>query len=105
MDIHEVCFNFFNLLPLNFRSYDEVSENIFDYRSQALKDLPASTYRPGKELPPLDFEKLKQDIVENHPEVTNVFKAFSQMRNIKCLLLLWVDWKKCQTFLSKTFLR
>ncbi|XP_026741919.1 pyruvate carboxylase, mitochondrial-like [Trichoplusia ni] len=41
------------------------------FRSQALKDLPASTYRPGKELPPLDFEKLKQDIVENHPEVTD----------------------------------
>ncbi|CAH0625321.1 unnamed protein product [Chrysodeixis includens] len=40
------------------------------YRSQILKDMPRTEYRPGKDLPPLDFDKLKQDIFENYPEVS-----------------------------------
>ncbi|XP_026741736.1 pyruvate carboxylase, mitochondrial isoform X2 [Trichoplusia ni] len=40
-------------------------------RSQVLKDMPRIADRPGKELPPLDFDKLKQDIVESYPEVSD----------------------------------
>ncbi|XP_039757417.1 pyruvate carboxylase, mitochondrial isoform X2 [Pararge aegeria] len=40
-------------------------------RSKILKDMPRIEGRPGQELAPLDFDKLKQDIKENYPEVTD----------------------------------
>ncbi|KAJ8719476.1 hypothetical protein PYW08_011651 [Mythimna loreyi] len=40
-------------------------------RSQVLKDMPRIADRPGKELPPLDFDKLKAELKETYPEVTD----------------------------------
>nr|WIV69446.1 pyruvate carboxylase [Hyphantria cunea] len=40
-------------------------------RSKVLKDMPRIEDRPGKQLPPLDFDKLKKDISETYPEVTD----------------------------------
>ncbi|CAH0726871.1 unnamed protein product, partial [Brenthis ino] len=39
-------------------------------RSKILKDMPRIEGRPGQELPPLDFAKLKADLQEAYPEVT-----------------------------------
>lgn len=38
-------------------------------RSKILKDMPRIEGRPGQELAPLDFDKLKEDIKEHYPEV------------------------------------
>ncbi|XP_060804065.1 pyruvate carboxylase, mitochondrial isoform X2 [Amyelois transitella] len=40
-------------------------------RSKVLKDMPRIEGRPGQELPPLDFDKLKKDIQETYPHVTD----------------------------------
>ncbi|CAK1542975.1 unnamed protein product [Leptosia nina] len=40
-------------------------------RSKILKDMPRIEGRPGQELPPLDFDKLKKDIQETYPEVND----------------------------------
>ncbi|XP_026494578.1 pyruvate carboxylase, mitochondrial isoform X3 [Vanessa tameamea] len=40
-------------------------------RSKILKDMPRIEGRPGQELPPLDFTKLKQELQENYPGVTD----------------------------------
>ncbi|KAL0828968.1 hypothetical protein ABMA28_003859 [Loxostege sticticalis] len=40
-------------------------------RSRVLKDMPRIEGRPGAELPPLDFEKLKQELRETYPDVTD----------------------------------
>lgn len=37
------------------------------FRAHVLKDMPRVTGRPGESLPPLDFAKLKADILESHP--------------------------------------
>ncbi|XP_075166781.1 pyruvate carboxylase isoform X2 [Haematobia irritans] len=39
-------------------------------RSRVLKDMPRIEGRPGENLPPLDFDKLKKDLKESHPHVT-----------------------------------
>lgn len=44
-----------------------------------MKDMPRIADRPGKELPPLDFDKLKQDIVESYPEVIKLIKSLSYL--------------------------
>ncbi|XP_050677665.1 pyruvate carboxylase, mitochondrial isoform X2 [Leptidea sinapis] len=41
-------------------------------RSQILKDMPRIEGRPGQELPPLDFDKLKAEIKESHPDVNDL---------------------------------
>ncbi|KAF9420727.1 hypothetical protein HW555_003075 [Spodoptera exigua] len=41
-------------------------------RSKVLKDMPRIADRPGKELAPLDFDKLKNDLKETYPEVTDL---------------------------------
>lgn len=41
-------------------------------RSKVLKDMPRIADRPGKELAPLDFDKLKADLRETYPEVTDL---------------------------------
>ncbi|XP_038212521.1 pyruvate carboxylase, mitochondrial isoform X2 [Zerene cesonia] len=40
-------------------------------RSKILKDMPRIEGRPGQELPPLDFDKLKKDIQETYPDVND----------------------------------
>ncbi|XP_041981537.1 pyruvate carboxylase, mitochondrial isoform X2 [Aricia agestis] len=40
-------------------------------RSQILKDMPRIEGRPGQELPPLDFDKLKSELQETYPDVTD----------------------------------
>ncbi|XP_026332581.1 pyruvate carboxylase, mitochondrial isoform X2 [Hyposmocoma kahamanoa] len=40
-------------------------------RSKVLKDMKRIEGRPGQELPPLDFEKLKKDLSETYPSVTD----------------------------------
>ncbi|KAL0878650.1 hypothetical protein ABMA27_003721 [Loxostege sticticalis] len=40
-------------------------------RSRVLKDMPRIEGRPGAELPPLDFDKLKQELRETYPDVTD----------------------------------
>ncbi|XP_023954154.1 pyruvate carboxylase, mitochondrial isoform X1 [Bicyclus anynana] len=40
-------------------------------RSKILKDMPRIEGRPGQELAPLDFEKLKEDLKEHYPEVSD----------------------------------
>lgn len=40
-------------------------------RSKILKDMPRIEGRPGEEMPPLDFVKLKSDLQESHPEVSD----------------------------------
>ncbi|XP_050344187.1 pyruvate carboxylase, mitochondrial isoform X3 [Nymphalis io] len=40
-------------------------------RSKILKDMPRIEGRPGQELSPLDFSKLKKEIQETYPEVTD----------------------------------
>ncbi|KAH8285500.1 hypothetical protein KR054_010079 [Drosophila jambulina] len=40
-------------------------------RSRVLKDMPRIEGRPGAELAPLDFGKLKQDLKESHPCITD----------------------------------
>uniref|UniRef100_U5EW27 Pyruvate carboxylase n=1 Tax=Corethrella appendiculata TaxID=1370023 RepID=U5EW27_9DIPT len=40
-------------------------------RSNILKDMPRIKGRPGASLNPLDFEKLKSDLKESHPDVTD----------------------------------
>ncbi|CAB3228398.1 unnamed protein product [Arctia plantaginis] len=40
-------------------------------RSKVLKDMPRIEDRAGKSLPPLDFEKMKKDLSETYPEVTD----------------------------------
>ncbi|XP_047534292.1 pyruvate carboxylase, mitochondrial isoform X3 [Vanessa atalanta] len=40
-------------------------------RSKILKDMPRIEGRPGQELPPLDFSKLKQELQETYPGVTD----------------------------------
>ncbi|XP_069360089.1 pyruvate carboxylase, mitochondrial isoform X2 [Maniola hyperantus] len=40
-------------------------------RSKILKDMPRIEGRPGQELPPLDFDKLKTDLKEHYPEVSD----------------------------------
>ncbi|XP_045451992.1 pyruvate carboxylase, mitochondrial [Melitaea cinxia] len=40
-------------------------------RSKILKDMPRIEGRPGQELQPLDFKKLKQDLQETYPEVSD----------------------------------
>ncbi|XP_075977101.1 pyruvate carboxylase isoform X2 [Anticarsia gemmatalis] len=40
-------------------------------RSQVLKDMPRIEDRPGKQLPPLDFDKLKNDLVETYPGLSD----------------------------------
>lgn len=41
------------------------------FRSQVLKDMPRIKGRPGESLTPLDFNKLKTDLKERHPHVTD----------------------------------
>ncbi|KAJ8720093.1 hypothetical protein PYW07_012136 [Mythimna separata] len=41
-------------------------------RSQVLKDMPRIADRPGKELAPLDFDKLKSELKETYPEVNDL---------------------------------
>ncbi|XP_047028148.1 pyruvate carboxylase, mitochondrial isoform X1 [Helicoverpa zea] len=41
-------------------------------RSQVLKDMPRIADRPGKELAPLDFEKLRSDLIETYPELSDL---------------------------------
>lgn len=40
-------------------------------RSRVLKDMPRIEGRPGEQLPPLDFNKLKAELKESHPLVTD----------------------------------
>ncbi|XP_047508063.1 pyruvate carboxylase, mitochondrial isoform X1 [Pieris napi] len=40
-------------------------------RSKILKDMPRIEGRPGQELPPLDFDKLKKDIQETYSDVSD----------------------------------
>ncbi|KAK2575047.1 hypothetical protein KPH14_008788 [Odynerus spinipes] len=40
------------------------------FRSKVLKDMPRVKGRPGANLAPLDFGKLKKDLQESHPRVT-----------------------------------
>nr|XP_032517894.1 pyruvate carboxylase, mitochondrial isoform X1 [Danaus plexippus plexippus] len=40
-------------------------------RSKILKDMPRIEGRPGQELPPLDFDKLKEELKESYPEITD----------------------------------
>ncbi|KPJ06618.1 Pyruvate carboxylase, mitochondrial [Papilio machaon] len=40
-------------------------------RSKVLKDMPRIEGRPGQELPPLDFDKLKAELMESFPDVTD----------------------------------
>lgn len=40
-------------------------------RSKILKDMPRVKGRPGANLPPLDFEKVKKDVRELHPQATD----------------------------------
>ncbi|XP_055908879.1 pyruvate carboxylase, mitochondrial isoform X2 [Eupeodes corollae] len=40
-------------------------------RSRVLKDMPRIEGRPGEHLPPLDFNKLKADLKESHPLVSD----------------------------------
>ncbi|KAH8389832.1 pyruvate carboxylase, mitochondrial isoform X1 [Drosophila serrata] len=40
-------------------------------RSRVLKDMPRIEGRPGAELEPLDFGKLKKDLKESHPSITD----------------------------------
>ncbi|XP_013162177.1 PREDICTED: pyruvate carboxylase, mitochondrial isoform X1 [Papilio xuthus] len=40
-------------------------------RSKVLKDMPRIEGRPGQELPPLDFDKLKAELLESFPDVTD----------------------------------
>lgn len=40
-------------------------------RSRVLKDMPRIDGRPGEQLPPLDFDKLKAELKESHPLVTD----------------------------------
>ncbi|XP_063364883.1 pyruvate carboxylase, mitochondrial [Cydia amplana] len=40
-------------------------------RSKVLKDMKRIEGRPGAEMPPLDFDKLKADIQENYPQITD----------------------------------
>lgn len=40
-------------------------------RSKVLKDMPRIEGRPGANLPPLDFKKLKTDVLESHPHATD----------------------------------
>ncbi|XP_054262106.1 pyruvate carboxylase, mitochondrial isoform X1 [Macrosteles quadrilineatus] len=40
-------------------------------RSKVLKDMPRVTGRPGASLPPLDFNKLKTDLQERHPNISD----------------------------------
>lgn len=54
------CFLFF---------FYKISIKIYFCRSKILKDMPRIEGRPGQELPPLDFKKLKQDLQETYPEV------------------------------------
>ncbi|XP_052749258.1 pyruvate carboxylase, mitochondrial isoform X2 [Galleria mellonella] len=41
-------------------------------RSKVLKDMPRIEGRPGQELPPLDFDKLKNEIAETYPNITDL---------------------------------
>uniref|UniRef100_A0A2A4K9L4 Pyruvate carboxylase n=1 Tax=Heliothis virescens TaxID=7102 RepID=A0A2A4K9L4_HELVI len=41
-------------------------------RTQVLKGKPTITERPGKSLPPLDFAKLKKELQESFPDVTDL---------------------------------
>lgn len=41
------------------------------FRSRVLKDMPRIEGRPGASLPPLDFDKLKVDLLETHQQVTD----------------------------------
>lgn len=40
-------------------------------RSKILKDMPRVKGRPGEHLPPLDFDKLKKDVKEAHPQASD----------------------------------
>ncbi|CAG4997130.1 unnamed protein product [Parnassius apollo] len=40
-------------------------------RSKVLKDMPRIEGRPGQELLPLDFDKLKKDLMESFPDVSD----------------------------------
>lgn len=40
-------------------------------RSKVLKDMPRIEGRPGQELPPLDFDKLKADLRDTYPDVSH----------------------------------
>lgn len=39
-------------------------------RSRVLKDMPRIEGRPGENLAPLDFDKLKKDLKDSHPNIT-----------------------------------
>lgn len=41
------------------------------FRSKVLKDMPRVEGRPGESLAPLDFKKLKSDILESHPHAND----------------------------------
>ncbi|XP_058838959.1 pyruvate carboxylase, mitochondrial isoform X1 [Topomyia yanbarensis] len=41
------------------------------FRSRVLKDMPRIEGRPGAFLPPLDFVKLKKELEESHPDVSD----------------------------------
>lgn len=41
-------------------------------RSRVLKDMPRIEGRPGASLAPLDFDKLKKDLQESHPDVSDL---------------------------------
>uniref|UniRef100_A0A1A9UHC7 Pyruvate carboxylase n=2 Tax=Glossina TaxID=44049 RepID=A0A1A9UHC7_GLOAU len=41
------------------------------FRSRVLKDMPRVEGRPGEKLPPLNFDKLKKDLKETHPNVND----------------------------------
>lgn len=40
-------------------------------RSKVLKDMPRIEGRPGESMPPLDFDKLKKDLKESHPNIND----------------------------------
>lgn len=40
-------------------------------RSKVLKDMPRVSGRPGASMPPLDLKKLKDDILERHPHISD----------------------------------
>lgn len=41
------------------------------FRSHVLKDMPRVVGRPGESLPPLDFKKLKAEVMESHPHASD----------------------------------
>ncbi|KAH9641096.1 hypothetical protein HF086_003517, partial [Spodoptera exigua] len=57
---------------LTAKEIEEKAEELSFPKSKVLKDMPRIADRPGKELAPLDFDKLKNDLKETYPEVTDL---------------------------------